>query len=536
MPTTPRRLLHAAACVGLATAVLAALHAVIYPRITDPDAFYHFGHALLYRSEGLWTSEFPWTAYSVIGSVGADLWYGLHVLVVPFAGVDGEATAFGIRVAALGLGIMGIGVVAAVSSAHRWVAAPKWPALFLLAVPNVLFRYLSIRPEALSIPFSLLLLSGWVRGRWGVVAASAFMMAWIHLSMFWLIIGVGCAAAIGRIVAQEFDLATDLRSGMALLAGLAAGALARPNPLGAVELAWVQIAELLFEKTGGVPLTFSDELSPIGIGSGLAMAWPALLVWAVALVWGWSHVRSQGADSASDTDLGEDTHDRALFVASALLAAGFLALTFLVARRSLVYWTAFAIPSIAISASAFSRFPERRQLVVRAVMGSAIPLLAWGIYRNDLNARFVAIAPDRLAAEADWLAQASEPDDLVFNTHWDAFGPLFAHNRINHYLGGMDPIFQFAADERRYWLFHHLSTGVATAVTCPAPDCTPDQVVDVWEAIRGEYGARWVLTERARDQRLIEYLDTDGRFRRSFEGRDGVVFEVAVATAPPSLP
>jgi len=534
MPPVDRPRLNALLGVVLGAAVLAAFQALIHPRITDPDAFYHLGHALLYRSEGVWTTAFPWTAYSVIGAVGADLWYGLHLMALPFAG--GGAEAAGIRGAALAIGVAGAAVVAVVAAAHRWISAPIWPALFLLAVPNVLFRYLSVRPEVVSIPLVLLLLSGWARGRRPTVAAAAFGIAWVHISMLWLIVGAAGAALLGRMVSRSFEPAGDLRLGLALLAGTGAGVLLRPNPIGALELAWIQIGQLLFEKTGGVPLTFSDELSPIGIASGLAMAWPALLAWSVALIWLASRARlgpPADGDTPSDTD-SADAADRALLVASTLLAVGFLLLTFLVARRSLVYWAALSIPAIASAATALGRLPGRRRLVERALLVAAVPLFMWSLQRNALNARYIALPPDRLAAEAEWLAQASEPGDLVFNTHWDAFGPLFLRNRTNHYLGGMDPIFQFAADERRYWLFHHISTGVATSVTCPAADCTPDDVVDVWTAIRGEYGARWVLAERARDGRLIEYLDTDGRFRRAFEGRDGVVFEVATSVGPPS--
>lgn len=520
---------------AVAAGILGAFQALIHPRITDPDAFYHMGHAAVYRSEGLGASAFPWTAFSIIGEVGSDLWYGLHVLLIPFAGsaslAGGEAMAAGadsiapaIRIAAFLLATLGAALVAWVAASHRWVASAIWPALFLLAVPNVLFRYLSVRPEALSIPLALVLLSSWVRGRVWIVAAAAFATTWVHLSMFWLTIGVAAAGTLGGIVSnRRRPFAEEARLGLALLAGMAGGALLRPNPLGGLELAWVQIAELLFEKTGGAPLTFATELSPISIGGALVMAWPALLAWIVAVAWGGTRLRrGNDADERRAADV-------ALFLASSALALCFLVLTLVVARRSLVYWAAFAIPGLAFAASEFAKLPNRKPLVERALLVSAIPLFAWGLQRNDLNARFIAIAPDRLAAEAAWLAEASDPGDLVFNTHWDAFGPLFARNRTNHYLGGMDPIFQFAADPRRYWLFHHLSTGVATSVTCPAADCTPDDVVDVWDAIRGEYDARWVLAERARDGRLIEYLDTDGRFRRVFEGRDGVVFEVAVS-------
>ena len=60
-------------------------------------------------------------------------------------------------------------------------------------------------------------------------------------------------AARGRSGTDEGEPPFSGERAMQLLAwvagGLIVGALLRPNPIGGLELAWVQIAQLLFEKT-----------------------------------------------------------------------------------------------------------------------------------------------------------------------------------------------------------------------------------------------------------------------------------------------
>ena len=55
-----------------------------YPNISDPDSFYHIRHASLYRENGILNSNFPWVTKSAIGKFGADIWYGFHILLIPF--------------------------------------------------------------------------------------------------------------------------------------------------------------------------------------------------------------------------------------------------------------------------------------------------------------------------------------------------------------------------------------------------------------------------------------------------------------------
>ncbi|MDT8368148.1 MAG: hypothetical protein RQ745_03000 [Longimicrobiales bacterium] len=525
-----------------------AFHLLLHPRIGDADGFYHLGHALHYAGTSLLDTRFPWTAFSAIGEAGADLWWGFHALLVPFTGVGGSGAggevAAAIRVAAGAFTIAALGGVAWLAFRHAFLGVVLWPVLFFVAVPNVLFRYLMVRPEVLSIPLALLLLSALVRRQPWLVLALATAITWVHLSMFWLapgmaVVWAGATWVDRRVLGRgatpsparderpghndRVEAARAGRTGWLLalvVAGTALGWLLRPNPMGAAHLAWIQIAQLLFEKTGDTPLTFAVELAPLPMASLLSTAWPLLLAWLGGLAWlGFT------AEEEPERVKRIPARERIFLWSTTLIGAGFLALTVLVARRSLVQWAAFAVVGVALVVTHLT--PREKRHAVSRVLLLTVPLLfTWSLWRNALNAQYVAKAPDYLEEVALWLADHSEPGDLVFNTHWDTFGPLFARNRVNHYLGGMDPIFQFARDPEAYWTYHHLSTDVATAVTCPHADCTPDQVEDTWEAMRERFGARWVLVEPRRNPRLSRFLLEDERFRLALETQREAVFEV----------
>jgi len=168
----------------------------------------------------------------------------------------------------------------------------------------------------------------------------------------------------------------------------------------------------------------------------------------------------------------------------------------------------------------------RRKAVSRALI-AAVPLLfAFALWRNDLNVRYVAQVPDTMEEVATWLAQNSRPGDLVFNTHWDTFGPLFARDRVNRFVGGMDPIFQYDRSPDLYWEFHHLSTDAMAPVTCPEPTCTEANIRDTHTVLEDDFGARWVLVEPRRNPRLSLYLLNDPRYGLALETQREAVFEV----------
>jgi hypothetical protein len=115
---------------------------------------------------------------------------------------------------------------------------------------------------------------------------------------------------------------------------------------------------------------------------------------------------------------------------------------------------------------------------------------------------------------------------VVFHAHWDNFGPLFAWNRVNHYLGGMDPIFQYVHDRGLYWKYAYLSTDLATEWTCDAYPCREGSAVDTYASLVGDFDARWVLVEPERNPKLFFYLLNDARYELGLLTESAAVFQV----------
>jgi hypothetical protein len=523
----PTRLAGAA---GILAAVV-SFHLLLAPRIADVDAFYHVGHAAHYLAVGPFDTAFPWTAFSIVGVENADMWWGFHLALLPFALF--EDVAMGIGAAGLALTTVLLGGVWWIARRHGLVADGLWPILFLVAVPNVLYRYVMVRPETVSLLFSLLLLCFLARGRWWTVALASAGVTFFHLSMFWLPPGVLAAYFVARGVDRLSAGPSEPEPGrpwwmlwFAVLAGTAAGWLLRPHPLAAAKLAWVQIALLLGVKAQGgqAPLTFAVSLTPLDTLTFLRMAGPMVVAWAGSLALAASALRRGSRLRAVPPS------ERRLLWAAHLVAAGFLVMTLVVARRSLVQWEAFAVLGLAVTLTHLTWGVERRRLVGALALAVAA-LLPWAVFRHRINVRFVAAEPDHLAEVAFWLRDNSDPGDLVFNTHWDQFAPLFARDRVDRYVGGMDPIFQYAYDPTLYWRFHYLSTDAMTDRTCGTYPCTPEATVDTWSTLVRDFGARFVLVEPRRNPRLSRYLLQDDRYELGLETQHEAVFRVL--TQPP---
>ena len=78
---------------ALVALIVSALLHFSSDRFADPDGFYHFRHAALYGEGNLFSSAFPWLPFSVIGKYSADIWYGFHILLIPFTWIGDPVLA-----------------------------------------------------------------------------------------------------------------------------------------------------------------------------------------------------------------------------------------------------------------------------------------------------------------------------------------------------------------------------------------------------------------------------------------------------------
>ncbi|MEQ1855037.1 MAG: hypothetical protein ABL963_01125 [Longimicrobiales bacterium] len=515
--------------IVLVLAVLVA-HASLFPKIADPDAFYHFGHAAAYAEGSIFDTSFPWATQSVIADRGADLWWGFHVALVPIAALD--SVAWGIRLAALMLTVLLVGSFYVALRRHSVESATWWTLVFFLAVPNVLFRQVMLRPHMLSLAGALLLLAVLVRGRWWQAALLGAAVAWVHIGLAWAPIAVAVAYAFvraverGLVVPRAPESVAPITAIAAVTLGVGAGWLLRPHPIDTAALAGVQIIRLLAEKATEEPLTFAAELYPLSLGELTRTSWLFLIAWLAAIGVAIHGVATGGLRARPE--------QRTLLVSALLVSTAFLLLTLFSARRAMEYWVAFgalAFPFL---------WDQVRTLTARRAVRAAGALvlaghLGWGAWRYALNVELVASPPDTMAQVADFLEGQATPGDVVFHAKWDNFGPLLAHNRTSRYLGGMDPVFQLAHDSRRYWEFFYLSADLNTEWTCDAFPCASGDANDTHRVLTDHFGARWVVVEPYRNPRFSLYLLNDPRYRLALETQREAVFEVLPDPDAPTL-
>jgi len=500
----------------------AALHGVS-PTTSDPDGFYHIRHAWVYRTQGLFDSGFPWARFSAIRDQASDLWYGFHLLLVPFSLppnlLDG-LLASGVSVTAAALVLL-------------WAAYRRlglvWPWAWVLAFAatgDVLFRLTMVRPQPLSLALAVLALALLaaedVRRRAILVGLVSFAAAFLHLALGWLVPLVAFAFTAASLAARRRPRWADLG---AAFVGAVAGALLRPSAIGALRLAWIQIGLFMDVKRRGLPLPFGLELQPLS----WAAEWPRLvlpLIGLLALLVVFLARRARASAAVSPpvavwTSLG------------LCVLFGFLSLR--VASRSVELAAAFGA---AFAGLVFTDLLRDGSQQTRRAAGVALAL-ALAVLVPLAAARYLDRARGARPLLAFrgaglWLDSYARPGQLVFHAWWDQFPHLFFWSPRSHYLGGMDPLFQYAHDETLFWKAYGLARDEPPETMCGRPSCAPAEREATPLVLRRDFGAAFVLVHRTLNPRLDRYLATSPEFKRVFDDGTDVLYAVQYHAASPS--
>jgi hypothetical protein len=507
---------------GLVVAA-AGLHAVS-PTTSDPDGFYHIRHAWVYRTQGLFDSGFPWARFSAIRDQASDLWYGFHLLLVPFSVsrnlLDG-LLAGGVSVTAAAL------VVVWASYRRLGLAFPLAWVLAFAATGDVLFRLTMLRPQPLSLALALLALgllaAEDVRRRAVLLGLVAFAAAFLHLALAWLVPLVAGAFLVATILERRPARWTDV-AGACL--GAIAGAALRPNPIGALRLAWIQIGLFMDVKRRALPLPFGAELQPLvwRVDGGVLLLIPLvglLALLAVFAVRRWKGEPAPLPSTAAWTSLG-------LFLLFALLSVR-------VASRSVELAAAFGAAFAGLAWTELWRNGSARARRI-AVAGLAVFLLAlvplgFSRYLARVNGARPLLA---YRGAGLWLDSYARPGQVVFHAWWDQFAHLFFWSPRTFYLGGMDPLFQYAHDETLFWKAHGLAGDEHPERMCGQPACGPGMGEETPLVLRRDFGATFVLVQRSLNPRLDGYLAASPAFLRVFDDGTDVLYALQYDGLPPS--
>lgn len=474
--------------------------------IADLDSFYYLGLAKLYRTAGLFHTEFSWIEHSAIKD--SSLWYGFGAFLIPFSFFENPA---------IGIKFAGILLTATLLISYYFVAKKSrfkiplfWPFLLLFAAPNTMYHLLMVRPQTISIILVPLFFFFLIEGNFWKVVLTAFGIAWFHLNFAWLPVFI-------LIVTAAVKLATERKFHWKIAAGgiigVLAGWLLRPNPMAAAKLFYIQVLQQILEKQGGLPLLFGKENLPLPFSTLFQNFSPFLLLWIPAIVILVFALKRMPPNK------------KTLAISNIILSLTFLGLTMLVARRAYDFLVIFGVFSIA---TAFNYLEGRSAgQATKLILASLfVFMIFYSGYKTANGLNESGYPPDYLKDAALWLKDNSNPADVVFNIHWSNFSLLFFWDQKNHYVAGLDPIFQYAYNSSLYWQFHYLSADAVTQKTCGAVECTREMLEDTYQVLVRDFNARYVLLEKDKNPAVNYFLKNDPHFENKFETKNEAVYEI----------
>lgn len=483
------------------------------PNIADPDGFYHIRHAYIYRTQGIFDSSFPWTQYSVIRIIGADIWYGFHIFLIPFTYF--KDLVFGIKV--------GGAVITFLTLFIFWWALKRlgviwpwlWPILLVVSGPDLMYRFTMTRPHNLSFALGLLIFSFLIKGRRRDIFMASAVLAFIHIALAWLPLLVGLVTVAIKYIKKHPIEWTKIT---ALMGGILIGLLARPHPSGGLKLAYIQVVDILIAKLNHIPLLFGRELKGLSAEAFFRQILPILILSIIVILF-FKYSSKRAVINQTLTTA---------FNSAVFLAAIFLTISLVVAQRGYDSLSGYLIMAVAIIATGYFHANKSENLKRKVLAGAIIIIGLMSINSISLFKKYMvqAWSPHYLKEVSLWLKENTKPGEIVFNTRWDYFGGLFFWNTQNYYIGAMDPIFEYAYNEPLYWKSYFIAADVGHISTCGKIRCVKEEIENTHTVLVNDFKASYLMLRQIQNPKLYFYLVKENKFPLVFDNSREAVFKI----------
>lgn len=503
---------------GASYLIIATVLSFIFQNFSDPDAFYHMGHAIVYTQYGPFYSDFPWAAYSVISKVGADLWWGFHILLIPFAWI--QDSVFALNVAQCFL-IFSFLILVYTFAKRHFIPLPWiWPLVALFSGPMELSRWIAIRPSALSFPLLLLLIS-FCTARNGALLPflCGVAISFFHQTISWIAVPLILSSTVAVLL---FEKRFAWKESLAALIGFSLPWILRPNPGGAIELMKIQILDLTRLKAEKLPLSFGTEVYPLSNSELLYNFAGFLLIWVIGLLFCVKIYKNLRNTPLSSHDIS------VLTIASIVSLLGFY-ITVLSSTRGLDLWIIFATASIALSIGKVVLETIKREYKAATISAIILGFTTLAVFSVSKVYELLdksGINPYRLASAMQWAKANTEKNSILLSVHWASFGEMFFWNQHNRYLGGMDPVFIYTHNPSLYWGILRLEENRGSSFTSLSPPGEEAIPLSTYDFLSKEMKADYLLVVQPVNPDLYNYAKRENGFDLVYEEGPVAIFRI----------
>lgn len=481
-------------------------------QFTDPDGFYHAKASQL-LAQGELTDHFPWTYYTTWKDGYADQHYVYHWLMIPFNTIERlpwSVIAFGVLFVAAFYFLL----------AHLQVRGkPVWVGLLLLGSVDFLYRINLVKANALSL---------------ALLCVIAMLVFGYHQRLqsrrgYWMLSGVGLVSAVfvwtygGFVCVPLFIGAYCFSASLKVKKIIVVPLLA--------SLIGIAISIAFHPHSGNFLALMYDQLFQTGLGAGSQVPagneWLAfnidwflksnilvIMAWLLGVYLAVARYYREKEFSAVELWLH-------------IASVGFLVLA-LWHRRFIEYWVPFAVIASAVTITPYliklswdnfwSVLKTHWQLVavVVALVG-AVGIAIQFNTRQVVKSLAAGSSGYEYQGASDWMANHSQPGEIIFNTQWDQFPQLFYWNSHNYYIVGLDPTFMYLHNQELYWQWRKVVDDA---------DQKWESGEQVYQIVKQEFHARFVFIEKNRNPNLYrDLLEFAPDFYLQYEDGQVAVFE-----------
>ena len=467
------------------------------PSFTDPDSFYHAKIAELIKDFGP-VKDFHWLPFTTLDDVYIDHHFLYHLILIPFLLVFNPLLA--VKISAVIFAALAILVFQWLLDKFKIKHSLAYTIL-LLFVHQFIFRINLAKIPSLSLIFLLcfiyLLFTNKNRWSWPMFALS-FSYVWLYGG--WpIMLGIALVYFLISLKAKLFS---------STMAGIICGLVINPYFPQNILFYWQQTIQIGLINFKSI-INCGGEWYGMSFFSLVQYDLFIIILLILALLIFFIYLKKQ------------DSKNWTLLIISII----FFILT-LKSQRNIEYFIPLVLLFSSFTISDFLEFKKINLisqivklyfkyqtitllfiilsvLYLPIIIGANFNGLKENLRKNYNFNQFTGIVA--------WLKENSQEGDIVFHDNWDDWPVLFYHNSYNRYIIGLDPTFMYLKNERQYWSWKNITTGLTSKNICAI--------------IKDEFAAHYVFVKIG-NEKLKNNLDQDNLCQLVYYDKDGFIYKI----------